>query len=110
VFCLLAVGIGVCEELLYRGFLQGWLRGRGRWLGVVGAAVAHTAYKCSLFILPAGPERANLPVLAAVTVAGGIIMGLMRDRVGSLVFPLIVHGAFDAVAYGDLATAPWWVW
>jgi hypothetical protein len=109
-FCLLAIGIGLCEELLYRGFLQGWLRGRGRWRAVLGAAAAHAAYKCGIFILPAGPDRADLPALAAITFAGGIILGLLRERLGNLAFPASAHAMFDAVAYGDLAAAPWWVW
>jgi membrane protease YdiL (CAAX protease family) len=109
-FCLAAVAIGACEEVLYRGFLQGWVRSRGPWPAILIATAAHTAYKCSIFLLPRGPDRANLPVLAAVTLAGGIVLGLLRERLGNLAFPIAAHAAFDALAYGDLATAPWWVW
>jgi membrane protease YdiL (CAAX protease family) len=109
-FCLAAVAIGVCEEVLFRGFFLGWVRGRGRWMPILLAAAAHTAYKCSIFLLPHGSDRANLPVLAAVTLVGGLVLGLLRERLGNLAYPIIAHATFDAVAYGDLATAPWWVW
>jgi membrane protease YdiL (CAAX protease family) len=108
-FCLVAIGIGVCEELGYRGFLQGCLRKHGLWLACLGGAIGHTMYKCALFALPDVPVRADFAVLAGVTLGFGVLFGLMREAFGSLAFPVAAHVAFDLVAYGDQAAAPWWV-
>jgi membrane protease YdiL (CAAX protease family) len=109
-FCVLAAAIGLCEELVYRGLIQSMLRPRGVVLACLGAAVAHTAYKCSLFVLPGIPQHANLPVLAAGTLAVGFLFGLMREAWGGVWFPALAHMAFDVASYGDLPSAPWWVW
>ena len=108
-FCLVAMGIGVCEEVGYRGFLQGCLRKHGLWVACIGGAIGHTMYKCALFALPDVPVRADFAVLAAVTLGFGVLFGLMREVFGSLVFPIAAHAAFDLAAYGDLPAGPWWV-
>ncbi len=109
-FCLLAASIGLCEELAYRGFLQGLLAKYGQALACVLAALAHTAYKCSLFVFPDVPVRADILWLAIGTFLAGLVFGLMREKLNSVLFPALAHIAFDVVTYGDLANAPWWVW
>jgi membrane protease YdiL (CAAX protease family) len=105
-FAIIAVAIGATEEMLYRGYLQGQLRGRGMVPAVILAAICHGAYKTALFALPGG----DLVFLAFWTVAGGIAFGLLREWGGSVFPPLAAHVCFDAIVYGDRATAPWWVW
>ena len=104
-FCLAAIGIGVCEELGYRGFLQGCLRKHGLWIACLAGAIGHTIYKCALFALPDVPVHADFAVLAAATLALGVLFGLMREVFGSIAFPVAAHVAFDLVAYGDLPAA-----
>jgi len=108
-FCIPAAGIGICEEIAYRGFVQGSLRRHGLWIACIGGAVAHTAYKCSLFVLPDIAVRADLLWLGAGTVVFGIVFGLMREACGSVLFPVLAHATFDVATYGDLSAAPWWV-
>ncbi len=108
-FCLIAAGIGICEEVAYRGFVQGCLRRYGLWVACVGGAVAHAAYKCSLFVLPDVAVRADLLWLGAGTIVFGIVFGLMREAFGSVLFPVLAHATFDVITYGDLTSAPWWV-
>ncbi len=108
-FFILAAGIGICEEIAYRGFVQGALRRYGLWAACVGGAAAHTAYKYSLFILPDVPVRADLLWLGAATMIFGIVFALMREAFGSVLFPVLAHTAFDVATYGDLTSAPWWV-
>ncbi len=108
-FCFPAAGIGVCEEIAYRGFVQGCFRKYGLWVACVGGAVAHAGYKCSLFALPDVAVRADMLWLGVGTVVFGIVFGLMREAFGSVLFPVLAHAAFDVVAYGDLTSAPWWV-
>jgi membrane protease YdiL (CAAX protease family) len=107
-FCLLSTAIGGAEELAYRGFVQSQLRRWGPILPCIAAAGAHTAYKCALFAMPAGPERPAFLSLALGTLIGGTVFGLMRQYLGSIAFPLAAHVAFDVIVYGDLAAAPWW--
>ncbi|MCD4699882.1 MAG: CPBP family intramembrane metalloprotease, partial [Phycisphaerae bacterium] len=103
-FFILAAGIGICEEIAYRGFVQGALRRYGLWAACVGGAVAHAAYKCCLFILPDVPVRADLLWLGAGTVVFGIVFALMREAFGSVLFPVLAHVAFDVATYGDLTS------
>ena len=108
-FCLASAAIGAAEEIAYRGFVQGQLRRWGPFVACVGAAAAHTAYKCSLFAIPAVPDRPDMLVLGLGTLIGGVLFGIMRESLGSVAFPLSAHVAFDIVVYGDLAALPWWV-
>lgn len=109
-FVAVACLIGATEELIYRG----WLLGRAQALGwpaaVVIAAVAHAAYKTALFAWPTGPVPIDLAGIALWTIAGGIVLGLLRVFSGSVVPPLLAHAAFDFVVYRSVADAPWWVW
>lgn len=108
-FALAAAGVGACEEIAYRGFVQGCLRRHGWLLACVAAAIAHTAYKCVLLAGPSEGAEANLVVLAIATLTVGIVLGAMREHFGGVVFPLVAHAAFDVLVYGDLHAAPWWV-
>ena len=89
--------------------MQGCLRRQGAFVACAGASLAHTAYKCSLFVFPDVPVRANLLVLGLATFVVGMLFGLMRERLGSVAFPALAHGAFDLVVYGDVAQLPWWI-
>ncbi len=108
-FCLIAVGIGAGEEMAYRGFVQGCFRGWGVLPASLIAAGLHAGYKCCLFAFPVADVHANLWWLGGLTLLVGLLFGLMRETFGSVLFPLLAHVSFDAVAYGDLTAAPWWV-
>jgi membrane protease YdiL (CAAX protease family) len=109
-FAALACLIGATEELIYRGWLQGRLHGFGWWTAIVIAACSHAAYKTALFVWPSTPGNVDLVALAAWTVAGGILFGLLRAFSRSLIPPLLAHAVFDLVTYGAVGRAPWWVW
>ncbi len=109
-FVVVACLVGAAEELVYRGYVQGRLRVLGWPAAVVLAAIAHTAYKTALFVLPASPVDVNFAFLATWTLAGGIVFGLLREFSRSILPPVAAHAAFDLVVYGALAQAPWWVW
>jgi membrane protease YdiL (CAAX protease family) len=109
-FVVVACLVGAAEELVYRGYVQGRLRVLGGPAAICLAAVAHTAYKSALFVLPASPVEINYAFLAIWTLAGGIAFGLLREFSRSILPPAAAHAAFDLVVYGALAQAPWWVW
>jgi membrane protease YdiL (CAAX protease family) len=109
-FVIVACLIGATEELIFRGWLLGKARAFGWPAAVVIAAVAHTAYKTALFVWPAVPVAVDLAGVARWTLAGGVVLGLLRASSGSLLPPLMAHAAFDFVVYRNLVHAPWWVW
>lgn len=109
-FVIVACLIGATEELIFRGWLLGKARAFGWPAAVVIAAVAHTAYKTALFVWPAVPVAVDLAGVACWTLAGGVVLGLLRACSGSLLPPLMAHAAFDFVVYRNVVHAPWWVW
>lgn len=109
-FVLVACLIGATEELLYRGWLQGTLRPLGWPAAVAIAGVAHAAYKTALFAGQAGPPTMDLQSIALWTLAGGLVLGGLRQVSDSVVPCLLAHAAFDFVVYRAVARAPWWVW
>lgn len=109
-FALPGALIGAMEELLYRGYVQG----RARWLGPVGAvlfaAVCHTAYKCCLFAVAPLPVGVEVHALILVSFIAGVGFGVLRE-LSRCVWPAVLaHAAFDIVVYGAHGQAPWWVW
>ncbi len=110
-FAAVAVLIGSVEELVYRGAIQGRLRPLGAVGAVVLAAALHTAYKWAVFAFPPDPAlTVDLGLLTVSTFAGGLFLGALRERAGSVWPCLLAHAAFDLLVYGDSATVPWWVW
>jgi membrane protease YdiL (CAAX protease family) len=109
-FALTAALIGAAEELLYRGYAQGRARRFGAGGAVAFAALAHTAYKCALFVYPPQGYEVSLGPLAVWTLLGGAVFGILREISSSAVPPLAAHACFDLIAYGDRIQAPWWVW
>jgi membrane protease YdiL (CAAX protease family) len=73
------------EEILFRGLLYGWLRGR---LGVA-AAVVLSAF---LFALVHG-----IPMLMPAIAVQGVLLALLYERSGSLWPAIVMHGTFNAI-------------
>ncbi len=73
---------GFCEELFFRGLLQGEI-------GVPAASL--------VFGLLHGPSRALWPLAAWATGAGGLL-GLVYSATGNLLLPTLVHAFYDAAA------------
>lgn len=110
VFVVVACLIGATEEIIYRGWILGRARALGSAAAVLIAALAHTAYKTALFVLPSEAAPVDLMQVALVTFIGGIVLGVLRVASRNLMPALLAHAAFDFVVYGAVAAAPWWVW
>jgi membrane protease YdiL (CAAX protease family) len=85
---LLALLSGVAEEAFFRGALQpavGWV-----WASLL-FGLAHFA-----------PRRELLP-WTAFTVAAGFLLGLLFDRTGNLIAPIVAHFIINAVNLRFLA-------
>lgn len=76
----------IAEEFFFRGILQTllskWLS--SRWMAIVAASL--------LF----GMAHADLPQVIPAITAFGIILGIIYERRGSLVGPIIAHALFNA--------------
>lgn len=85
---LLSLTAGVCEEILYRGFLPAYLvhifPGVPFWLAIVIAAV----------LFGIGHIYQKLTGVLG-TGAMGLLFGLLYFFSGSLILPMIVHALFD---------------
>ncbi len=105
-FSIIAVLIGIVEELVFRGYLMWLSRFGGAWGAIFLCALAHASYKVLLFV-PVGDN--DLLTLGFFTFLVGIVLGLMRQKSKSLYPCILFHAVFDLVVYGDGGT-PWWVW
>ncbi len=83
-FVVSAALIGAAEELVFRGYIQGRIVSLGVWLAPALAALAHTAYKCALFVFPPEGVEIDLPLLAILTFVVGIALGVLRQLSGSV--------------------------
>jgi len=82
--CVLA---GLCEEILFRGVIQGAL---SDWLGrYTGLIVASVLFGC-----------AHLVTLGYGVIAGmlGVYLGLLWMASGNLLVPVVTHAAYDFAA------------
>ncbi len=88
---VLAVSIaaGVGEEILFRGFVQGWLE---HALGSAGGIiVASTVF---------GLAHAISPAYAVIAAVMGLYLGCVWRISGNLLVPITVHAAYDAAVIG----------
>ncbi|MBL7111929.1 MAG: CPBP family intramembrane metalloprotease [Bacteroidales bacterium] len=110
IIALVSPLIGITEELVFRGFVQGRLRILGVFGSVSIAAAAHTIYK--FFILWSVNElvEVNFLALTGLTFFFGIIYGLLRAGSRSVLPALVAHAFFDLLMYGDFTSMPVWVW
>jgi len=81
----IAITAGVCEEVLYRGFLMWFL---GHWMSpwlaaIVGGAAFGVGH---LYQGPTGMLKTGVT---------GTLMGLLYAGTGSLLWPIILHAAVD---------------
>ena len=90
---VLVISIAVLEEILFRGFLQGWLLGRAQfrqrsfcfsraiWLSSLAFAIAHI-WTHSLILVPG-------------YFAVGIVLGYFRERYKGILIPVLLHAYYN---------------
>jgi membrane protease YdiL (CAAX protease family) len=109
-FVIVAALIGCMEELVFRGFLQEYIRSINGPFSVLFSTISHTGYKCCLFLSPVVTTNIDVGFLALWTFIIGILFGTIRHLSKSLLPSLSAHALFDILVYAEFATAPWWVW
>lgn len=110
IIAFLAPMIGITEELLFRGFLQGKLSSVNIHAAIIVASFAHTLYK--FLVLRTLPIDIGIhyPSLLAYTFLAGLTCGALRALSRSIIPACLLHGVFDILVYGGLSTWPVWVW
>jgi len=109
-FVITAALIGCVEELVFRGFLQEYVRNINGPFSILFSTLSHTCYKCCLFLSPAITSDVNIGFLALWTFLAGILFGTARHLSRSLLPSLSAHALFDILVYAEFVMAPWWVW
>jgi membrane protease YdiL (CAAX protease family) len=109
-FVITAALIGCTEELVFRGFLQEYVRSINGPFSVLFSTLSHTGYKCCLFLAPVITANIDIGFLALWTFLAGILFGIIRHLSKSLVISLSAHLLFDILVYAEYSGAPWWVW
>jgi len=109
-FVLTAPLVGATEELIFRGYIQGYMQSIGRLFSVIYASSVHTCYKVLVILSLSIPLQFDFFFLILWTFLGGTVFGLLKDLSRSSLPPVIAHAAFDIVLYGGLSVAPVWVW
>jgi len=92
VFCVIFL-VPAIEELLFRGYLQSWLRGR---LGS-GRALFLTSLIFALFHYSSGQGLSNLEVVSTLFLFS-CYLGLLYEKRRSLIAPLALHSTFNAAS------------
>ncbi|MBK6949533.1 MAG: CPBP family intramembrane metalloprotease [Haliscomenobacter sp.] len=106
-FALTAAGIGLAEEVVYRGFLYSLVKRYGPILAIVFTALAHTGYKLALL---SPYQSVHLFSVLQWTLFAGIVLGGLRARSGSAWPAILNHVVLDVLVYGNGAKGPEWVW
>lgn len=88
--------VAVGEELLFRGVVQGELR---RALGPAGAVAGASLLFGLLHYVAGTGTPAEKLVYVAVAATLGIGLGALYEYTDTLVVPILVHGAYNAVQF-----------
>jgi uncharacterized protein len=88
---LLSVTAGVCEELLYRGYMLQYLRGHLAGGPALGLALA---WLLSSLAFGVGHFYQGIRGMAETTIAG-LVFGLLAILTGNLVLPIVLHSLVD---------------
>jgi membrane protease YdiL (CAAX protease family) len=85
----------VAEELFFRGLaLNAWRREYGFWLALIGSSLLFGLVHFGLAPLEAlPPELPRLAVLAG----GGLVLGVLAIRTGSLTAPVTAHATMNGL-------------
>lgn len=84
---VMAIGAGICEELLFRGALQTWLAGM--------APVSLAIFLSSVVF---GLLHMRTALYAIIAAGVSIYLGSLFALTGNLIAPMITHGLYDALA------------
>ena len=101
VLSVVLVGVGLVEELLFRGLLQESLQASlGPWPGIVAASVAFAAMHAVY----------QAPAVVGYAFGFGLLLGAIYYETRSFVTVALLHGLTNAFLFGVFpTTGPWFV-
>lgn len=102
-----AVTVSLTEEIGWRGYLLPRLAVLGERRAMLLSGVMHGVWHLPVVLLtssylPAGNRAVVIPMFLACVTAGGVLMGWLRLRTGSVWPPVLAHSAHN-VAFAWLA-------
>jgi len=109
-FVIIAPLIGIMEELIFRGYIQGRIRYLGPVFSVIIASLSHTGYKFLIIKTLPLDIGVDFLLLTLLTFVVGIILGILKELSGNVIPSSLAHACFDIIVYGAYSTAPVWVW
>ena len=86
---LLATLAGVCEEIVFRGFLQPWIGRLGATAGLIGSSIV---FALAHFVTPTY-------AIAAFLIGIYLALLMQFDDSPNLLVPIITHAVYDFVAF-----------
>jgi membrane protease YdiL (CAAX protease family) len=110
VIALISPLVGMTEELVFRGYLQGRSQAAGPVAAVFIAAFGHTLYKFLVLKSMTVSIAVDFPRLVLFTFIFGLVVGIFRQLSRSVFPALAAHALFDILIYGDFSEMPVWVW
>ncbi len=104
-FIVLAVLVGLTEELFFRGLIVGMLGGPNRpALAIIGSAILFGAPHV---IAPTGQAQDHpLYVVFTIALLFGVPFAVVYIRTGSILGLALVHAAWDAIVFGGFGFEP----
>jgi membrane protease YdiL (CAAX protease family) len=91
--------VGPCEEILFRGLIQGYLR---RYFSAIGAILLASFFFASAHLLalqgsPGGIRNSLLSLFAL-----SLFLGFAYERTDTLFVPILIHGSYNAILFTGL--------
>jgi membrane protease YdiL (CAAX protease family) len=90
---------GPCEEILFRGLIQGYLR---RHFSANGAILLASLFFASMHLFTLQGSLSGIRNVLLSLFALSLILGFAYERTDSLLVPILIHGSFNAVLFGSL--------
>lgn len=91
--------VGPCEEILFRGLIQGYLR---KHFSAVGSVLLASFFFASAHLLSVQGSTNGVLNMILSLFALSLVLGLAYERTNSLVVPVLIHGSYDAILFAGL--------
>lgn len=90
---------GPCEEILFRGLIQEYLR---RYFSAIGAILLASFFFASAHLLALQGSLSGIRNIILSLFAISLILGFTYERTDSLFVPILIHGSYNAILFASL--------
>jgi len=91
--------IGPCEEVLFRGLIQGYLRNH---FSAVGSILLASLFFASAHLLSVQGSTTGVLNMILSLFGLSLVLGFAYERTNSLLVPVLIHGSYDAILFAGL--------